>query len=179
MELRVIDFDILTRNFQPYVDGYKNIESEKRAMLDSIQPVRQEMETIIKSSASISDEVSQQKNAERFRVLQDSLMRSDNEFKSKLKDMQDELNTSVYDQLSEIISTWSKENSINLVMGKMEVIFNTDDIDVTDEILEVIREKDLFYKIEIIDSKTKSEINSLKDSIDILKKVEDNHTYKV
>jgi Skp family chaperone for outer membrane proteins len=148
-------------------------------MLDSIQPVRQEMETIIKSSASISDEVSQQKNAERFRVLQDSLMRSDNEFKSKLKDMQDELNTSVYDQLSEIISTWSKENSINLVMGKMEVIFNTDDIDVTDEILEVIREKDLFYKIEIIDSKTKSEINSLKDSIDILKKVEDNHTYKV
>ena len=150
MELRVIDFDILTRNFQPYVDGYKNIESEKRAMLDSIQPVRSEMESIMKSSDSILDEVSQQKNVERFRFLQDSLMKSDGEFKAKLKGLQEDLNTSVYDQLSEMISIWAKENSINLVMGKMEVIFNTDDIDVTEDILSLIKEKDLFYKTEVI-----------------------------
>ena len=195
MELRVIDFDILTRNFQPYVDGYKNIESEKRAMLDSIQPVRKEMESIIKSSASILDEVSQQKSAERFKVLQDSLMKSDNDFKYKLKGLQEDLNTSVFEQLSEIISVWAKENSINLVMGKMEVIFNTDDIEATEDILSIIKEKDLFYKVEvteddkveddkveevkIIDEKIKSEINSIKDSIDILKKVEDNPIYKV
>ena len=36
MELRVIDFENLTRNFQPYVEGYKEIESEKRKMLKSI-----------------------------------------------------------------------------------------------------------------------------------------------
>lgn len=179
MELRVIDFDILTRNFQPYVDGYQNIESEKRAMLDSIQPVRKEMESIIKSSATISDEVSQQKNAERFKFLQDSLMRSDNDFKTKLRELQENLNTSVYEQLSEIVSDWAKENSINLVMGKMEVIFNTDDIDATESILDIIREKDLFYKVEIINEEVKSEINSIKDSIDILKKVEENPIYKV
>ena len=150
MELRVIDFDILTRNFQPYVDGYKDIESEKRAMLDSIQPVRKEMEEIMRSSTSILDEVSQQKNAERFRVLQESLMKSDSEFKIKLKELQEDLNTSVYDQLSEIISIWSKENSINLVMGKMEVIFNTDNIDATEDILSLIKEKDLFYKTEVV-----------------------------
>jgi Skp family chaperone for outer membrane proteins len=187
MELRVIDFDILTRNFQPYVNGYKNIESEKRAMLDSIQPVRSEMEEIMRSSASILDEVSQQKNAERFRVLQESLMKSDGEFKIKLKELQEDLNTSVYDQLSEIISIWSKENSINLVMGKMEVIFNTDDIDATEDILSIIKEKNLFYKdevvenekVEIINEESKSEISSIKDSIDILKKVEENPIYKV
>jgi Skp family chaperone for outer membrane proteins len=187
MELRVIDFDILTRNFQPYVDGYKNIESEKRAMLDSIQPVRSEMEAIMKSSTTILDEVSQQKNAERFRVLQESLIKSDGEFKIKLKEMQEDLNTSVYDQLSEIISIWSKENSINLVMGKMEVIFNTDDIDATESILSIIKEKNLFYKdevienekVEIISEESKSEINSIKDSIDILNKVEENPVYKV
>ena len=150
MELRVIDFDILTRNFQPYVDGYKNIESEKRAMLDSIQPVRSEMESIMKSSDSILDEVSQQKNVERFRFLQDSLMKSDGEFKAKLKGLQEDLNTSVYDQLSEMISVWANENSINLVMGKMEVIFNTDNIDATEDILSLIKEKDLFYKTEVV-----------------------------
>lgn len=187
MELRVIDFDILTRNFQPYVDGYKNIESEKRAMLDSIQPVRKEMESIMKSSTTILDEVSQQKNAERFRILQDSLMKSDGDFKIKLKELQEDLNTSVFEQLSEIISVWSKENSINLVMGKMEVIFNTDDIDATEDILSIIKEKDLLYKdeiienekVEIIDEESKSEIDSIKDSIHILKKVEENPVYKV
>ena len=157
MELRVIDFDILTRNFQPYVDGYKNIESEKRAMLDSIQPVRKEMESIMRSSASILDEVSQQKSAERFRTLQDSLMKSDNDFKYKLKGLQEDLNTSVFEQLSEIVSVWAKENSINLVMGKMEVIFNTDDIDATEDILSVVKEKGLLYKVEVIENDDKVE----------------------
>ena len=153
------------------------------------------MESIIKSSASILDEVSQQKSAERFKVLQDSLMKSDNDFKYKLKGLQEDLNTSVFEQLSEIVSVWAKENSINLVMGKMEVIFNTDDIEATEDILSIIKEKDLFYKVEvteddkveddkveevkIIDEKIKSEINSIKDTIDILKKVEDNPIYKV
>jgi hypothetical protein len=80
-----------------------------------------------------------------------------------------------------------KENSINLVMGKMEVIFNTDDIDATEEILSIIKEKDLLYKdeiienekVEIINEESKSEINSIKDSIHILKKVEENPVYKV
>ncbi len=144
MELRVIDFDILTRSFQPYIDGYKGIESEKRAMLDSIQPVRKEMETIISRSSS-EDESTQKVSIERFRELQEGLAKSDSEFKMKLKKMQEDLNTSTYDQLSEVISEWATQNSINLVMGKMEVIFNTEDIDVTEQILESLKEKGMFY----------------------------------
>ena len=120
------------------------------------------MESIMRSSTSILDEVSQQKNAERFKVLQDSLMKSDNDFKYKLKGLQEDLNTSVFEQLSEIVSVWAKENSINLVMGKMEVIFNTDDIDATEDILSVVKEKGLLYKVEVPedDKEFKSEINS-------------------
>ena len=165
MELRVIDFDILTRNFQPYVDGYKNIESEKRAMLDSIQPVRKEMESIMKSASSILDEVSQQKSAERFRTLQDSLMKSDNDFKYKLKGLQEDLNTSVFEQLSEIVSVWAKENSINVVMDKMEVIFNTDDIDATEDILSVVKEKGLFYKVEVIEDEKVEEVEIIDEKV--------------
>lgn len=147
MELRVIDFEVLTRNFQPYVDGYKSIESEKRKMLSSIDPDKKEMEAIIKRSQSgvILDETSQRKDMERFKEIQDKLMKLDMDFKKQLKEMSEDLNTSVYDQLSVIIEEWSKENSINLVMGKMEVIFNTDDIDATEQILEVIKEKGMFY----------------------------------
>ena len=59
--------------------------------------------------------------------------------------MSDELNTNVYEQLAVIVEEWSKANSINLVMGKMEVIFNTDDIDATEQMLEAIKEKGLYY----------------------------------
>ena len=35
------------------------------------------------------------------------------------------------------------------IMGKMEVIFNTDDIDATEDILSIIKEKNLFYSVSI------------------------------
>jgi Skp family chaperone for outer membrane proteins len=147
MELRVIDFEVLTRSFQPYVDGYKEIESEKRKMLESIDPDKKEMESIIKRSQSglVLDESSQKRDMESFRQIQEKLMKLDQDFKRKLKEMSDELNTNVYDKLSVIIEEWAKNNSINLVMGKMEVIFNTDDIDATEQILEVIKEKGVYY----------------------------------
>lgn len=145
MELRVIDFENLTRNFQPYVEGYKEIESEKRKMLKSIDPDKKEMEAIIKRSHSDLDEVSQKRDMEAFRQVQERLMKLDQDFKRKLKEMSDELNTKVYDQLSVIVDEWARANSINLVTGKMEVIFNTDDIDATEEILKLVKEKGLYY----------------------------------
>lgn len=147
MNLRVIDFDILTRSFQPYVDGYLNIEQEKKRLIDSIEPQKREMQSIINSSTSgiIVDELTQQKNIERFKVLQEELMKKDQEFKMALKEMRDDLNTSVYEQLSEIISEWSSQNDIDLVTGKMEVIFAKDSIDATDEIVQILKEKNLFH----------------------------------
>ncbi len=147
MELRVIDFEILTRNFQPYVEGYKEIESEKRKMLESVDPDKKEMEAIIKRSQSglVLDEASQKRDMEAFRQIQEKLMKLDQDFKRKLKEMSDELNTNVYEQLAVIVEEWAKANSINLVMGKMEVIFNTDNIDATEQMLEAIKEKGLYY----------------------------------
>lgn len=147
MEIRVIDFEILTRNFQPYVDGIKNIESEKRKMLESVDPDKREFESIVKRAQSgiLIDESSQKKDSERLRQLQENLMKLDMDFKKKIKSMSDDLNNEVYEQLSTIIDEWSKQNSIDLVMGKMEVIFNTEKIEITNQILDLIKEKNLFY----------------------------------
>ncbi len=149
MKIRVIDFEILTRNFQPYVDGYKNIEAKKREILDSIEPDRKEMESILKRSQSglIVDEATQKRDVEKFRALQDKLVKLDVDSKKLIKEMTDELNTSSYDQLSAIISDWAKENSIDLVMGKMEVVFNIESVEVTNDILEVIKQKGLYAEM--------------------------------
>ena len=148
MKLRAVDFDTLTRGFQPYIDWYLNIEAEKKSLIESIQPQKKEIEAIIASSSSglIVDEMTQKRNVERFRVLQEELMKKDQEFKMVLKEMKDELNTSVYDQLAEIITDWSKENSIDMVIGKMEVVYCNDECDVTDEIVEILRTKGLYQE---------------------------------
>jgi Skp family chaperone for outer membrane proteins len=72
-------------------------------------------------------------------------MKSDNEFKTQLKELSEDLNTSVYEQLAVIVDAWANANSIDLVMGKMEVIFNTNKVDATNEIMEIIKQKGLFY----------------------------------
>lgn len=146
MNLKVIDFEILTKNFKPYVDGIKNIDSEKRSMLESIQPIKKEMESILAKSQSglILSDNDQKRDVDRFRYLQDSLMKSDMEFKNKLKGMSDDLNVIVYEQLSKIISEWSMVNSIDIVIGKMEVVFNLKDHEITNDIIEILKDKNLF-----------------------------------
>ena len=148
MKLRAVDFDTLTRGFQPYIDGYLKIEAEKKSLVDSIQPQKKEIESIITSASSglIVDEMTQKRNVERFKVLQDELMKKDQEFKTMLKEMRDELNTSVYDQLSEIITEWAKENSIDIVTGKMEVVYCSDECDSTNDIVEILRTKGLYQE---------------------------------
>lgn len=147
MEIRVIDFEVLTRNFQTYVDGYNKIEIRKKEMLNSIEPKKKEMEDILKKAQSNLniDEVTQQKDVNRYKEIQQELMKLDNDFNRELKNMSNDLQTKVFDQLSEIITEWSTKNSINLVMGKMEIIFNTNDIDATEDILNIIKEKGLYY----------------------------------
>ena len=48
--------------------------------------------------------------------------------------------------VSEIITEWSKENSIDMVIGKMEVVYCNDECDVTDEIVEILRTKGLYQE---------------------------------
>ena len=148
MKLRAVDFDTLTRGFQPYIDGYLKIEAEKKSLVDSIQPQKKEIEAIITSASSglIVDEMTQKRNVERFKVLQDELMKKDQVFKTMLKEMRDELNTSVYDQLAEIITEWAKENSIDMVTGKMEVVYCSDECDSTNDIVEILRTKGLYQE---------------------------------
>lgn len=147
MEIRVIDFELLTRNFLTYVNGYNEIESRKREMLNSIEPKKKEMEDILRKSQSglVVDDATQQKDVNRYKEIQQELMQLDGDFSRELKSMSNDLQTKVFDELSEIVSEWSKNNSINLVMGKMEVIFNTNDIDATEDILNIIKEKGLYY----------------------------------
>jgi Skp family chaperone for outer membrane proteins len=151
MNIKVIDFQILTRHYKNYQDGVSVIESEKEKFLEKLEPIKKEMNAIISAASAglIMDNNSQQKRAEDFQRLQSEAIEMDREFKISLKKMTDDLNEKVYDELSEIINDWSISNNIDLVTGKMEVIYCNDKYDATNSILDILKEKDLYVEVEI------------------------------
>lgn len=141
MKIRVIDFDILTKNYIPYISGHKEIVKEKEKLLNSIEPIRIEMESIIKKS---QNEEIKNEEIERYRSMQEDLIVKDKEFKKILKDMYDDLNLKVFEELQVIITEWSIENDIDMVTGKMEVIYNKESVESTNDILEILKRKNLY-----------------------------------
>ena len=148
MKFRIVDFEVLTRNYKVFVDGKIEINKVKDDFLKKIDPLRQEMESIIKAANSglIVDQSSQQQRMDKFKKLQEEAIGYDNDFKYQFKKMNDELNVKVYEQLEEIISEWAKNNDIDIVLGKMEVVFLKPEFESTSEILEVLKEKELFIE---------------------------------
>jgi Skp family chaperone for outer membrane proteins len=65
-----------------------------------------------------------------------------------MRRLHDELNKSTYDELSTIISEYSESNGIDLVIGKMEIVYLVDKFEITEQILEVLKERDLVYVLE-------------------------------
>jgi Skp family chaperone for outer membrane proteins len=52
-------------------------------------------------------------------------------------------NEDIYTELAQFIEEWSQKNEIDMIIGSTEVVFLKDEHDVTEQVLEIIREKGL------------------------------------
>jgi Skp family chaperone for outer membrane proteins len=165
MEIRVIDFDRLTRSYSNYRDGIKSIEGEKNEFLSKLGPLKKEMEDIINSAKSglLLDPSSQRQKEVRFAELQQEAMQIDGDFKANMRELHDSLNKKTFDELSDIINEWAKENSIDLVTGKMEVVFATERLDATDIIINILKEREMYF--EDSEESTASVSDQITDSV--------------
>jgi len=109
MNIKIVDFQILTRHYKNYRIGVDNIELEKNNFLEKLEPIKKEINSIISlaSTGLVVDSNTQQKRAEDFQKLQQEAIEMDREFKIQLKKMTDDLKEKVYDELSEIFNDWS------------------------------------------------------------------------
>lgn len=148
MEIRVIDFDRLTRSYTNYRNGVKSIEGEKNEFLSKLGPIKNEMESIINAAKSglVLDSNTQRQKELRFAELQQEAMSIDGDFKAKMRELHDELNKRTFDELSEIIDEWAKVNSIDLITGKMEVVYAAEKFDATDAIIDILKERSLYFE---------------------------------
>jgi Skp family chaperone for outer membrane proteins len=149
MEIRIVDFDALTKNYKTYQDRILGLSKTRNSFIDRMDPIKQEMESIINAANSglILDRNSQEEKNARFSELQEVAMGIDNEFKVTMKKEQDEINKSTYDELAEIITEWTKDKEIDMVIGKMEVVYAKEAVEVTNEILDALKEKGLYNEI--------------------------------
>ncbi len=149
MEIRIVDFDALTKNYKTYQDRILGLSKTRNSFIDRMDPIKEEMESIINAANSglILDRNSQEEKNARFSELQEVAMGIDNEFKVTMKKEQDEINKSTYDELAEIITEWTKDKEIDMVIGKMEVVYAKEAVEVTNEILDALKEKGLYNEI--------------------------------
>ena len=145
MVYRIVDFEILTGSYKKYINGVEEIEKVKKGYLDRAEPLKKELNDILKAASSgiILDEQSEKKKAIRFQELQQEFLKLENDLKYEVKKMTEELNTDCYNDLSEIIKYWAIENKVDVVVGKMEVVWCDDKYDSTDDIIKILKEKEL------------------------------------
>lgn len=151
MEIRVIDFGILTARYKNYRDGVDLVNAERNRVLEQIQPIQKEMNAIINSATNrvILGKENPQQQSEKFQQLQQELVTIDGDYKAKNKKMVDELNTQCFEELSVMVADWATKNSIDVVSGKMEIIYCNGAFDVTAELLEILKEEGLYVNREV------------------------------
>lgn len=161
MEIRIVDFELLTRHYTNYQSGLNEIEAEKDKFIEKVEPFRKEMQNIIIAAQGgiVLDNLSQEQRMQKFQSLQQEAVEIDKEAKIKLKEMGQKLNEKVYNELEIIVSEWSQKNSIDLVIGKLEVVYLNKSFEATNDILEILKEKNMF--VEYTEKETETEKESV------------------
>lgn len=145
MIVNVVDFEKLTAIYKPYIDGVNEINNEREKFVQKLEPIRKEMQDLIKSFSSnieIPGEDKQKKEI-RYGQLQEEAYSLDEQFKEKAREMKDELNGRTFNELSAIIDEFIENKEIDMVIGKMEVVFVKPEFEITDGIIELLKEKNL------------------------------------
>jgi len=167
MEIRVLDFDILTKNYKNYQEGLNNIAGEKNEFITKLGPIKSEMESIINAAKSglVLDPETQRQKEQRFSELQQEAMMIDGDFKARMRELHDSLNKTTFDELTAFVNEWAKENSIDLVTGKMEVVFANEKYDATNDILQILKSNSLYVENNEEDSEPTTVDRQITDAV--------------
>ena len=144
MNIKVVDVEVLSRHHSLYQQGIEKISNTKKDFLERLEPFKVQMHKMITESIKITDETIIKQNAAKFEDLQEKAVQIDNEFKAKMREMNDELSKEIYTNLEAIINEWSVANSVDMVVSSTEVIYLNPKHFVTDEIIEALKTKGVY-----------------------------------
>jgi len=153
MNIRIVDFGLLTKHYKNYQKGIEEINNLKNEYVKRLEPIRKEMESIVKIlSSNIQLDNNKTEREQRFQILQQEAMRIDNEYKDKIKPAKSDLDLKTYEELEEVITEWSKENEIDATFGNNDIVFYKENLDATSHILERLKEKELYTELDYLET---------------------------
>ena len=142
MTIKVVNFEVLSRHYKNYQDGITKISDTKKEFIERLDPFKKEMELII-TKANNGEKLSEEQE-EKFQEFQNQAVEIDEDFKFTMRKMNDELSKTIYTDLSNFINEWTTLNTeVDLVIGSTEVVFLKEEHDVTEQVLEIIKQKGL------------------------------------
>jgi len=142
MTIKVVNFEILSRHYKNYQDGITKISDTKKEFIERLDPFKKEMEIII-NKANNGEKLTPEQEA-KFQDFQNQAVEIDEDFKFTMRKMNDELSKAIYTDLSNFINEWTKLNTeVDLVIGSTEVVFLKEEHDVTEQVLEIIKQEGL------------------------------------
>lgn len=146
MQIRVVDFELVTKHFSTYQDGAERIEQSKKEFIEKVDPYRREMQNILVAAQSglIVDSMTQKQRTEKFQHMQKEIVELDKVFKGEVQRMRDELTKVTYKELEDYIVDFSKDKDFDCVIGKLEVVYCKEEFDITNQILEILKEKGVY-----------------------------------
>ncbi len=146
MQIRVVDFELVTKHFSTYQDGVEKIEQSKKEFIEKVEPYRREMQNILVAAQSglIVDSMTQKQRTEKFQHMQKEIVELDKVFKGEVQRMRDELTKVTYKELEDYIVNFSKDKDFDCVIGKLEIVYCKEEFDITNQILELLKEKGVY-----------------------------------
>jgi len=142
MTIKVVNFEILSRHYKNYQDGITKISDTKKEFIERLDPFKKEMEIII-TKANNGEKLSEEQEA-KFQEFQSQAVEIDEDFKFTMRKMNDELSKAIYSDLSSFINEWTTLNTeVDLVISSTEVVFLKEEHDVTEQVLEIIKQAGL------------------------------------
>jgi Skp family chaperone for outer membrane proteins len=141
MTIKVVNFETLSRHYKNYQDGITKITDVKKGFIEKLDPFKSQMEKII-SKTNSGEELSKEEET-KFQELQNFAVEIDEEFKFTMRKMNDELSKTIYQELTGCINELCKDNPVDMILSSTEVVFLKEEHDITEQVLEVIREKGL------------------------------------
>lgn len=141
----VLDFEEVLKNYIPYQESLIIIKNYKKEFSDNINDIKKEMESIINTSKTlVLDESTQVKNNLKLKGLQSKGMEADAKFRETIVDLQNSELEKNFKKIIELVDEYSKTNSIDIVLNKSAVVYVNPKFDITNKILDILKEKNLY-----------------------------------
>ena len=161
MELRIANFEKLTSNYKTYVDGYGVMVKKRNDFINETKASRDEFKAIVegkKMPLIQGNETMEEARNRRIYELGNELKSRQEDYTHDIKKMEGDLNEKVYDELELLMKEFAEKNNIDVITSKSDIIYNSDKYDITKDIIEVFKERDLFSDIKDMKNKLTDDI---------------------